>query len=420
MAKQQNWAGNYTYSADKWYFPESINQVQQIVKDCDHLRVVGTRHSFNSIADSEENMVSVENLNQVVSLDKEKQTVTVEAGIKYSDLGEYLHKNGFALQNMASLPHISVGGACATATHGSGDQNSNLAAAVQALEVVTADGEVVTFSREKSPEQLDAVVVGLGGVGVVTKLTLNMVPTFQVRQDVYENLPLAQLEQHFDAITSSAYSVSLFTSWKEETFNQVWLKSTGADLENFEPAEDFFGASPAVENLHPLGLGAENCTEQMGVAGPWLERLSHFRTGFTPSSGEELQSEYIIPRQHGFEALKAVSRLREKIAPHLHVSEIRTIAQDTLWMSPSYKQNSVGIHFTWKDDWENVQKVLPEIEAALEPFQARPHWGKLFTMEPERVQALFEKLPDFRNLLLGYDPEGKFRNEFLNTYVFKD
>ncbi|HXQ36549.1 MAG TPA: D-arabinono-1,4-lactone oxidase, partial [Anaerolineales bacterium] len=292
---------------------------------------------------------------------------------------------------------------------------------VTLMEMVTADGELIVLSREKDPEHFYGAVVGLGGLGIITKLTLEISPTFDVRQDVYENLPLAQLEEHFDKLFSSAYSVSLFTDWRNAIFNQVWLKrkvSTGSSI-NLKPT--LFEATLATRNLHPISsLSAANCTEQMGVRGAWHERLPHFRLDFTPSSGEELQSEYLIPTQHAFEALRAIDQLREYVAPLLQISEVRTIAADNLWMSPCYQQDCVAIHFTWKKDWPAVKKILPIIEEELARFNARPHWGKLFTMTPEHIRSLYEKLPEFQQLLQHYDTQGKFRNAYLDKYIFGD
>ena len=414
-----NWAGNYTYRATRLHQPETVEQLQELVSRGDKLKALGTRHSFNDIADSSEDLISLEQFDQVVALDRESHTVTVEAGIRYGQLCQWLHREGFALHNLASLPHISVAGACATGTHGSGDRNGNLATAVSAIEMVTGDGELVTLSQEHQQEQFHGAVVGLGGLGVVTKLTLDIIPTFEMRQDVYENLPLAQLEEHFDALVSDAYSVSLFTDWQSAAFNQIWLKSYVADGASFELEPGLFGATPATKPLHPIAsLSAENCTEQMGIRGPWHERLPHFRMDFTPSSGEELQSEYLVPRQHAFAALSAINQLQGHIAPLLQISEVRTIAADNLWMSPCYQQACVSIHFTWKKNWPAVRNVLPLIEDGLAPFDARPHWGKLFTMHPGQVQSLYEKLPAFQKLLQHYDPRGKFRNAFLDKYIF--
>jgi xylitol oxidase len=415
----RNWAGNYTYRAARLHLPKTIEQVQELAVRGSKLKVLGTRHSFNNIADSPGDLISLQHFDQVVALDREQGTVTVEAGIRYGQLCQWLQRQGYALHNLASLPHISVAGACATGTHGSGDRNGNLATAVSAMEMVTGTGDVIILSREQDREQFQGAVIGLGGLGVVTKLTLDISQTFEMRQDVYENLPLAELEDHFDELFSSAYSVSLFTDWHHATCNQVWLKRQVPDDASFELEPRLFGATLATGPLHPIAtLSAENCTEQMGISGPWSERLPHFRMDFVPSSGEELQSEYLIPRQHIFAAFRAIDQLREQIAPLLQISEVRTIAADDLWMSPCYKQACVGIHFTWKKDWPAVRNVLPMIEDQLAAFDARPHWAKLFTMHPGRLQSLYRKLPDFQNLLQHYDPQGKFRNAFLDKYIW--
>jgi alditol oxidase len=389
-----------------------------LVNRCDKLRALGTRHSFNSIADTTEDLVSLANFDRVLNLDPERRTVTVGAGIRYGELCRVLNDAGYALHNLASLPHISVAGACATATHGSGDGNGNLATAVSAMEIVTASGDVIAASRDRDGEQFDGMVVGLGAIGVVTSLTLDVVPAFDLRQDVYENLPLAQVEAHFDDITSSAYSVSLFTDWQTDKVNQVWFKRRVTNGDTVEAPPQLWEATLATSHLHPIAdISAESCTEQMGIRGAWQDRLPHFRMEFTPSCGEELQSEYLIPRRHACAAFRAIQGLRDRIAPLLQISEVRTVAADNLWMSPCYKQACVAIHFTWIKDWGAVKEVLPWIEEQLAPFEARPHWGKLFTMSPVRLQSLYPKLPDFLQLQRRYDPRGKFRNAFLDTYL---
>nr|WP_090983503.1 FAD-binding protein [Paenibacillus sp. CF384] len=419
MENNRNWAGNFKYNASEVHAPETVEQVQALVASSKRIKVLGTRHSFNSIADTNGCHLSLQKLNRVVELDRTNNRVTVEAGIRYGELCHYLHSNGYALHNLASLPHISVGGAVATATHGSGDLNGNLATAVYSLEVVKADGETIVLARDQADGVFAGAVVGLGGLGVVTTITLDVVPSFNMSQVIYENLPLAQLENHFDAIFSSAYSVSLFTDWKSPSFNQLWMKMKLPDAAAATLAEpEFYGAKLAKSHLHPVpGASPVNCSEQMGIAGPWYERLPHFRMDFTPSAGEELQSEYFVPRKDAYLALCAINRLRDQISPYLHVSEIRTIAADSLWLSPCYKGEMVAIHFTWKDNWEAVQQLLPIIEEQLKPFHARPHWGKLFTMSPAELQSHYEKLPDFQQLLRSYDPEGKFRNDYITKYI---
>ncbi|MGH9842822.1 MAG: FAD-binding protein [Blastocatellia bacterium] len=414
-ARLNNWAGNLEYSTDSVAYPESVEQVQALVKETDKLRALGSQHCFNKIADSPHHLLSTKNLNKVIALDPAKKTVTVEAGIRYGTLGEYLHGKGYALHNLASLPHISVAGSIATATHGSGVKNGNLATAVSALEFVTAAGDVVTLSKEKDGEQFLGAVVGLGGLGVVTKVTLDIQPTFQVRQHVYENLPFGELEKNFEAIMSRAYSVSLFTDWRKNNVSEVWVKSRVVDGKPDNAKPELYGATLAKRNLHPIvELAAENCTEQMGVPGPWHERLPHFRMNFTPSSGKELQAEYFVPLRNAFPALKAINSLGDKWIQDLFISEIRTIAADELWMSPHYKRACVAIHFTWKQHTDSVMKLIPIVEELLAPFGARPHWGKLFTIPPAELRFRYERYADFQQLLRQYDPKGKFRNEFLD------
>src|ERR1700731_4360407 len=335
----KNWAGNLEYSTERVYTSASLEQVKAYVKKENRLKVLGTRHCFNNIADSKDGFLSLKAMDKVISIDPAKRTVTVGAGITYGQLAPYLPEQGFALHNLASLPHISVAGACSTATHGSGQKNGNLATAVSGLEIVTADGTAVKLSRDRDAETLNGAVVGLGALGVITKVTLDIQPSFMMRQYVYENLPLSELKEHFDAIESSGYSVSLFTDWQKQRINELWIKSRVEEGQAFHATPEFFGAKLATRNLHPIAeLSAENCTEQMGVPGPWYERLPHFRMGFTPSAGRELQSEYFIPRQHAVEAILAVERMRDQVSPSLLISEIRTVAADDLWMSPCYKQ----------------------------------------------------------------------------------
>jgi xylitol oxidase len=415
----KNWAGNLEYSTDRLHAATSVEQVRDHVKKENKLKVLGTRHCFNNIADSTDSFLSVKPMDQVIAVDPAKRTVTVGAGITYGQLCPYLESKGFALHNLASLPHISVAGACSTATHGSGEKNGNLATAASGLEMVTASGDVVNLSRERDGDKFHGAVVGLGALGVITKVTLDIQPTFLMRQYVYENLPLSQLKDHFDAIESSAYSVSLFTDWQKQRINEVWIKSRVEEGQAFHATPEFFGAKLATRNLHPIAeLSAENCTEQMGVPGPWYERLPHFRMGFTPSAGKELQSEYFVPRQHAVEAILAVERLRDQLSPHLLISEIRAIAADKLWLSPCYEQPCVTIHFTWKQDWPAVKKLMPVIEKELSPFHARPHWGKLFTTSPTELKGIYKKMPEFIELSRKYDPKGKFRNAYLNKNIF--
>lgn len=413
-----NWAGNYHYQAETLHEPKSLTRVQELVRKSSNVHILGTRHSFNSIADTSEDLISLQNIEPEIVLDRDAETMTVSAGLQYGTVAPILHVKGYALHNLASLPHISVAGACATATHGSGMQNGNLATAVSEINLLTGNGDLITLTREDG-DAFFGTVVGLGGLGVVTTLTLDVQPTFDVEQYVYRDLSADPLSGHFEEIMSSAYSVSFFTDYRDRSINQVWIKNRLDTGESFAADPTLFDAELASKHLHPIAeLSAENCTPQMGEPGPWHERLPHFRMDFAPSSGDELQTEYFVPLEHASEAIDAMFEISDQISPHLLISEIRTVAEDNLWMSPAYNQPSVTIHFTWKPDWDSVKKVLPIIEERLAPYGVRPHWGKLFTLSPDILQSRIERLDDFRQLAREYDPEGKFRNDFLDDYVF--
>lgn len=407
-----NWSGSYTYRARAIHAPSTLEQLQEIVRALPRVRILGSGHSFSEIADSRE-LVTLDRIARDVVVDRKALTVSCSGATRYGELVEELRRERLALTNLASLPHIAIAGAVSTATHGSGDHNGNLATAVAGLELVTSDGNLVTIARGEA--DFEGAVVGLGAVGAVARITLDLEPAYQMRQQVFEGLQWEKLFEHFDAVTSSGYSVSVFTRWGETT-SQVWIKRRVGK----EPVvgDEFFGATAAAKQVHPIaGLDPANCTPQLAAPGPWFDRLPHFRMGFTPSSGAEIQSEYIVPRRHAVSAIQAVLRIRATIRPLIQVSEIRTIAADRLWMSPQYGQDTVGIHFTWKPEHERVARALTEVERALAPFEPRPHWGKLFLADAKTTGPMYERLGDFAGLLERLDPRGAFRNEWLESRV---
>ncbi|MGW8062538.1 FAD-binding protein [Streptomyces ziwulingensis] len=405
-----NWAGNITYAAKELLRPDSPGALRALVADSARVRVLGSGHSFNEIAEpgAEGVLLSLAGLPAEVDVDSAARTVRVGGGVRYAELARRVHGRGLALANMASLPHISVAGSVATGTHGSGVGNGSLASAVREVELVTADGSTVTVAR--GDERFGGAVTSLGALGVVTALTLDLEPAYEVEQHVFTELPLAGLDTAvFDTVMAAAYSVSLFTDWRAPGFRQVWLKRR-----TDQPLPEFPYAAPAAVKTHPVpGMPAVNCTEQFGVPGPWHERLPHFRAEFTPSSGAELQSEYLMPRAHALDALRAVDAIRETVAPVLQTCEVRTVAADEQWLSPAYGRDTVAAHFTWVEDTAAVLPVVRRLEEALSPFAARPHWGKVFTTPAGGLRALYPRLGDFRALAGALDPAGKFTNAFV-------
>jgi xylitol oxidase len=423
-----NWAGNITYSAADFYRPATISELRRVVAQASQIRVLATGHSFNDLADSPGAQVSLADLPPEVDVDSAAGLVRVPAGLSYGQLAPRLDDKGFALRNMASLPHISVAGACATATHGSGLANQNLAASITALELVTAEGDLVELTR--GDDSFPGAVVHLGALGVVTRLVLETVPSFEVSQWVYEGLPLEVLDDHFNEIMTSGYSVSMFTDWRAPRLTQIWIKQLHEDPDPYAapvplaataPAvaeAPWFAATPASGERNPVpGASADSCTSQLGVPGRWYERLPHFRPDFTPSAGDELQSEFLLPIEHAVPAIHALNQISESLAPVTQISEFRVIRADELWLSPGYRQDTVAFHFTWVPDMAAVLPVVTLMERQLAPFAARPHWGKVFTATPETLHAHYERLPDFLALVRHYDPAGKFRNAYTARYL---
>ena len=428
MNDETNWAGNYRYGARSILRPSSVEEVQDAVAGAERVRALGTRHTFNDLADTTGDLLSVERLPQAVDIDADARTARVTAGMRYGDVAVQLEQQGWALDNLASLPHISIAGAVATGTHGSGDRNGNLASDVAAIEFVDGTGELVTVQRGDA--DFEGAVVNVGALGIATAVTLDIRPTFDVSQRVFTGLPWERVLADFDAVTGSAYSVSLFTDWRGDTVSQAWLKTaveTDAHGAPIDPAseaasgfgDDFFGGRAATEPVHMLpGISPVNCTQQLGVPGPWNERLPHFRLAFTPSNGEEIQSEYLLNRASAPAAIEALRALGELVAPVLQITEIRTMAADDLWLSGAYGAETVAFHFTWVRDQAGVEAVLPAVEYALAPFAARPHWGKVFVDRERVVPSLYPRMADFRALAQRHDPRGVFRNAFLERTVF--
>ncbi|HEV2254210.1 MAG TPA: D-arabinono-1,4-lactone oxidase [Streptosporangiaceae bacterium] len=401
-----NWAGNIAFGAPDFYRPSSLGGLQAVVARAPRIRVLATGHSFNDMADSPGAQVTLAGLPAEVSVDSDRSVARVAAGLSYAEVAARLDARGFALPNLASLPHISVAGACATATHGSGAANQNLAAAVAGLTLVTAGGDVVELTGD------DGAVVHLGALGVVVSLDLELVPSFDISQWVYEDLPLDNVKDHFTDLMTSAYSVSMFTDWRAPRLTQLWLKEDPG-LPPSVAQEPWFTATPAPSARNPVpGASPEACTEQLGVPGRWYERLPHFRPAFKPSAGDELQSEYLLPVDGAVPALHALNEIRDRLAPVVRVCEVRVVAADDLWLSTCYHRDSVAFHFTWIADTAAVLPVVTDLERQLAPFAPRPHWGKVFTTPPEEFRSSYERLPDFLALMHHFDPTAKFRNPY--------
>ncbi|HSF97044.1 MAG TPA: FAD-binding protein [Ornithinibacter sp.] len=406
-----NWAGNHAYRAVRLVRPGSVEDLCEVVARSTEVRALGSRHSFSDLADSNGTLLDLSGLPADIRIDDHAASVSVSGGVRYGELAAAIEEQGWALGAMASLPHISVAGAVSTGTHGSGDHTGSLAASVRALEVVAPDGSPRRLTRADA--DFAGSVVALGALGVVTRLELDVEPSFEVCQEVRTGLTWPVVESSFDEITGAAYSVSLFTRFGDGV-DQMWLKHRATQA----PPDDLFGTVAAERTSHMLRGGATQAlTPQGGVPGPWLDRLPHFRLAFTPSNGEELQSEYFLAREHALEAIGRLRRISSRFAPLLQVAEIRTIASDDLWLSGAHRRDTVALHFTWVRDEVAVRSVVREVEAELVPLGARPHWGKVFEMDAVALAEAFPRLRDFASLRERVDPDHVFGNAFLDRVL---
>jgi alditol oxidase len=416
VAEMQNWAGNYTFAAARLHRPESIGEVQQLVAASPKIRAVGTRHSFNGLADTPGDLVDLSGIDPDISIDREKMTAIVGAGVSYGALAAHLHREGFALHNLASLPQISVAGAVATATHGSGDRNQTLSSAVAGLELVMSDGSLKRVVRGDA--DFPGMVVGLGAFGIVSRVTLDILPTFDVRQDSFVDLPWNELVANFDAISSATYSFSIFTKWSGHAVSRIWLKTRLATAPQQELDIGRLGLRPGPPYANPAVADALSGLNPFGVPGPWSERLAHTRRDVAPTPADQIQSEYLIGRPKLGEVVSIIRSMADRVDPLLHMTEIRTMAADDLWLSPAYRQAAIGVHFTWKKEIDAVDAMTRELEAALIPLGARPHWAKVIHADAATLAPLYPRMADFRACAARYDPEGKFRNDYLDRHVF--
>ncbi|MDO3698283.1 FAD-binding protein [Curtobacterium flaccumfaciens] len=400
-----NWSGTVTYTAERVVRPSSIDEAAQVVADADRVHGLGTRHSFNDVADTAGTLLDLTGIPTDLVVDAEHRTVTLGAGTRYGDVAADIDRAGFALHNTGSLPHISVGGAVATGTHGSGTALGSLATAVRAFEVLGPDGSARTIDR--TDPAFDGAVLHLGLLGIVTRVTLDVEPSYRMRQDVYGAIPWDTFTANVAEVHATAYSVCAYTVFGD-AITEVLVKSRVP-----EGAEDV----PVPETLAgarrlPGTPGDDHRTACDGSVGPWWDRLPHFPIGSVPSHGSEVQSEHFVPLRHAAAALDALRGLADRIQPHLHVCELRTMAADDLWLSPTQGEDVLCIAFTWKKHPTEVAALLPDLESRLAAFNGRPHWGKMSSLDHAAIAALYPRLADFRDLVARADPERTFASAF--------
>ena len=410
----KNWAGNLTFSAREFIEVNSISKLQQVVSSSQAVKVLATGHSFNAIGDTTETLISIKNLSNGIEIDSQNAQALIPAGMAYADAARYLESNGWAFSNMASLGEVTIAGAISTGTHGSGSNNGVLSTSVVGLEIVLGSGELITIDQSNS-EEFAGFVVSLGALGVFTKIKMKIIPSFSVKQFVYENIGIQVVAENFDTVFNSAYSVSYFSNWAKNSTGQIWMKFLD-DSSSDNLSDNWLGANQAKAKQHPVKINnPDPCTDQLGISGKWLYRLPHFKLDSSPASGDEVQTEYLVDRKYVNEYIQDLRAIGDEIAPRVYATEIRTIKSDDLWLSGAYQRETVGFHFTWKKS-DTLVDFLPRIEEILGKHHGRPHWAKLFSVRSDELSARYPKYSDFEALLKKYDPKQKFRNKFIDQY----
>ncbi|MFJ2978017.1 D-arabinono-1,4-lactone oxidase [Curtobacterium sp. NPDC087082] len=400
-----NWSGTVTYTAERVLRPSSIDEAAEIVARSPRVHGLGTRHSFNDAPDAPGVLLDLTGIPTDLAVDAVRRTVTMGAGTRYGVVAPEIDRAGFALHNTGSLPHISIAGAIATGTHGSGTALGSLSTAVRSFEVLGPDGSARTIDRDDPA--FDGAVLHLGLLGVLTRVTLDVEPSYRMRQDTYGPIPWDTFTAHVAEVHAAATSVCSYTVFGD-TVSEVLLKSRVPDGDDDVAVPDELFGAPRL----PGSPGDGHHTARDGSVGPWWDRLPHFPIDSVPSHGSEVQSEHFVPLRHAGAALDAVRTMAARIQPHLHVCELRTMAADPFWLSPTQGEDVLCIAFTWQKHPVEVAALLPDLEALLAPFDGRPHWGKMSSLDAAAIAGLYPRLADFRDLVAAADPERTFASSF--------
>lgn len=454
----RNWCGNVRFGGTP-LVPESVEQLQEAVRlATPPIRVVGRGHSFSPLAECVGgSLLCLARLNRVLDFRAPTSmgsmgSITVEGGTTYSEIARFLGRQG-ALRNLPSCPQFTVAGAIATATHGSGVTHQNLAADVTMLEFVAGDGSLICYEDGETATLLEGLRVHLGCLGVVSRLTLVVCPFYEVETFCYIDVPLAPMIENLPALWTTCDSLSVWTSGfgRGPGAGTCWMvfrhfcphwKPSAAVPEHTPPQELLLHGGSFLQG--PVNRYCTDPHEPVTIT-PTGKRAWHDALTQTLHEGQEtsmtttdIQAEFFVALQHAQAAIRAVwgtarewsfsspwGATGEPMKGLVDAMEFRQVKGDGAWLSPQHI-DSLGIHISFNSDpgrRAEVEACLHLLEAALEPFDARAHWGKLapLTTAPARLEELYDdRLRCFRALCGVHDPSGKFRNVWVRRALFTE
>lgn len=424
--KWTNWSGSVTATPRQIVKPVSIDELAHLMKmygrDERHVRVVGAGHSFTPIAQSDDILMSLENLQGVTSINAGQNIATVRGGTWLKTLGNELLKHGLAQENLGDIDVQSIAGAISTGTHGTGIAYGSLATQVEGFTLITADGERLECSAEHNPDIFKAAQVSLGTLGIIAEVKLCVVPAKRLHfkshreslQSCITNIERYKREnEHFE------FYWFPYTQWVQTKFlkgttepaskTSLWGNFNKIVLENgvywllSEWNRMFPKSSRAISNISAQGVAP---VDEVGY--------SHLLFS-TPRVVRFQEMEYNIPAEHFTTVLAEIEACigREQFEVHFPI-ECRFVHADDIWLSPAYQRESayIAVHMYRGMPYK---AYFAAIEAIFQRYGGRPHWGKMHTQTAASLEKLYPRWHDFRRVRAELDPKGIFLNPYLSA-----
>lgn len=416
----RNWAGNVQFTAQSFIQPENETEIAAALLKSEQLRVVGTGHSWSTICTTNQNLLNLDRYNKVLQVDKEKLQVTVQPGIKLWQLNEYIDKQGLALKNLGSIARQSLAGAISTATHGTGIGFQILASQIEKFKLIKPDGDILEIHSEKDKDLFNLSIVNLGALGVISEMTINVVPAYQLHDRTY----VAPLQEVIDNLDELVEETDHFKLWWFPHVDQavVYRYTRTQQAANDSRLRQWLMDEFLSVNVYRLLLKAGNINRD------WRRNINRTLVKKFIQPLNRIEKSYKVfnvlePPIHrevewAFDISVAKELLREYtsfINASKHrinfIQEIRFTKADEYALSPCYGRNTMWLGAYNADNfgWE---ELMSDFESLAIKYKGRPHWGKEFNVSATYLQQQYPNFKKFTTLREQFDPTGKLLNDF--------